>query len=124
MLVERSSVELHADAPDPQVGLAFEDVHGVWWIWEPTFDAFHTETPWVRTDFYHRARERTDEWIDVEFGEQIRFTELSAPAATTMLEARRIGGAGDRWVQNLRGAPTLRLEQALEQIQRAPGPPA
>ena len=49
-MIERAG-DMHPTTPDPRCGLRFEDERGVWWVWEPAFDAFYAEAPWVKTDF-------------------------------------------------------------------------
>lgn len=98
-LVERD--EQGAGSPDPTTGLAYEDECGVWWIWEPATGKLHADTPWLFTDYHHRAKERQGRFIDTEVG-KLRFTPLSPRAAKRVIESGGASGVSDSKLLQMR----------------------
>lgn len=107
------------EGPEPQLGLAFEDERGQWWMWEPTIDRFHEVTPGLATDFYYRARAQTREWIDEGFG-RFRFTRLPIQRAVAMLDEGTFDSGGEKlMLPYLENVSLLTFAQAAQQIERA-----
>jgi len=88
-------------SPDPTTGVAYEDEKGTWWIWEPATRRLHADTPWLFTDYYHRARAHRGQFVDTGYG-QVRFTPLTPDEAKSIMQSKRVGGVSDKKLLDLR----------------------
>jgi hypothetical protein len=92
-LVDRPGLEATASSPDPLRGLAFEDGRGIWWIWDPTTEKLHNDTPWLFRDFYHRAAARRREVVDDGWG-AVMFSPVSVREARALVISGALDGPG------------------------------